>query len=169
MKLFSISATDFQWIKGDEDDPQDLCLHGHATARIGDEIFEYDATVSATALYLLKSVSEDHIINQDNQMLPCCGFNMWPKDDGSGDVFIAGCVNGVDWSVIHEGNRVKLITETGKETLVKIEDYKEEVFRFADSVEDYYKKCTPKILPEDEYDREGYLAFWKEWHRRRKI
>ena len=30
-------------------------------------------------------------------------------------------------------------------------------------IEDFYKKAREKILPEDEIDREGYLAFWKEW------
>lgn len=28
----------------------------------------------------------------------------------------------------------------------------------------YY--CAPKELPANEYDRNGYIAFWNEWHRR---
>ena len=34
------------------------------------EKFHIDATVSATALYLLKTLTEEHIIYEDNQMLP---------------------------------------------------------------------------------------------------
>ena len=26
--------------------------------------------------------------------------------------------------------------------------------------------CAPKELPPNEYDRNGYIAFWNEWHRR---
>lgn len=74
MGFFSINATNFEWIDGSNDNPEDLCLHGHAIAYIGKQKLEYDATISATALYLLKTLTEDHIISTDNQMLPCCGF-----------------------------------------------------------------------------------------------
>lgn len=79
-----------------------------------------------------------------------------------------GCPNGIDWSVMHEGALVKLITETGKQTNVSIDDYKKEVCLFVDRIEDFYSKCTQKILPNDELDRNGYIAFWNEWQRRRK-
>ena len=51
--MFSIDVTDLHWLK-DVPEKEDLCLHGHAVAKIGEEVFEYDATVSSTALYLLK-------------------------------------------------------------------------------------------------------------------
>ena len=167
MNKFSINATNLRWINGKKDDVEDLCLHGHVVANIGNEVYEYDATVSATALYLLKSITENHIIHNDIQILPCCGFAMWLKNDGTEDVFICGCPNGVDWSIIHEKGIIKLITETGSETLIMLDEYKKEVFKFADLIEDFYKSSTPKILPENDLDREGYIAFWKEWHRRR--
>lgn len=165
---FHITATDFHWVDGSRDFAEDLCLHGHAVAVIGDETFEFnDATVSATALYLLKTLKEDHRIDCGIQMLPCCGFSIWLKNDGSGDVVISGCLNGVDWSVIHENETVKLITRTGAETEITLDEYKQEVFAFADKVEAFYDQCTPKILPEDESVRNGYIAFWDEWNRRR--
>ena len=34
-------------------------------------------------------------------------------------------------------------------------------------VEGYYRRCAPKVLPEDEFGRQGFLAFWREWRRRR--
>ena len=57
--------------------------------------------------------------------------------------------------------------EDGTQEVVPLEDYCKEVFRFADKVEAFYRACTPKKIPEDEFDRNGYLAFWNEWHRRR--
>ena len=71
--LFSIDVKNLYWI-GETNKEEDLCLHGYATVKIGNETFEYDATVSSTALYLLKSLNEDHKIYESNQMLPCCGF-----------------------------------------------------------------------------------------------
>lgn len=50
-----------------------------------------------------------------------------------------------------------------------MEEYREEVFRFADEVEAFYNQCYPKVLPNDEYTQDGYTAFWNEWHRRRQI
>lgn len=37
---------------------------------------------------------------------------------------------------------------------------------FAKSVKRFYDACTPKEIPENEFDRNGYTAFWKEWQRR---
>ena len=166
MGVFQIEATDLAWINGAKDDPNDLCLHGHAIARIGERVLEYDATVSAAAWYLLKTLTEDHIIHESNQMMPCCGFFLIPNGDLT-EVSIIGCDNGIDWSVIHEGGSVKLILEDGSEEIVPIGSYAAEVCRFADKIEAYYSACTPKAMPKDEFDRNGYIAFWNEWHRRR--
>ena len=166
MGTFKIDADNFSWIQGTEDDPNDLCLHGHAVAYIGNHQLEYDATVSATALYLLKSLTENHIMYEDNQMLPCCGFFYLPNETLD-NVVISGCPNGIDWTIKHENDDVVLILPDGIEERVPMEEYREEVFRFADKIEDYYSKCKPKILPEEKFERDGYLAFWNEWHRRR--
>lgn len=167
MPIFTIDATELQWIDGSRDNPTDLCLHGHAVAVIGGKKLEYDATVSATALYLLKTLSEDHIMGGNIQMLPCCGHFMIPDGELS-EVTILGCGNGLDWSVIHVGDSVKLIPEDRTEVTVPLEEYKAEVFRFADKIEAFYRSCTPKVLPEDAFERNGYIAFWNEWHRRRE-
>lgn len=165
MGIFTINATELEWIGGPEDDPKDLCLHGHAEARIGERTVEFHATVSATALYLLKTLTEDHIINEDNQMLPCCGHFMIPNE-ARDNVVIIGCNRGVDWSVIHEGDNVRIVLEDGYEETVAPDDYKAEVFRFADAIEAYYASCKRK-RPADKFSRTAYKAFWNEWHRRR--
>lgn len=59
MNAFSIDVDNFTWICGPEDDTEELCLHGHVTVKIGKAAMEYDGTVSATALYLLKTLTED--------------------------------------------------------------------------------------------------------------
>ena len=165
--VFEIDATDLRWLEGVSEN-EDLCLHGNAVAKISDEIFEYDnATVSATALYLLKSLTEDHIQNSV-QMLPCCGFNIYASDDMCSCV-IVGCPDGIDWSVIHIGDDIiKLVTKSGKETLITLDEYRKTVYSFADKIETYYKKSVRKRLPDDAVNRDGYIAFWNEWHRHRK-
>ena len=165
---FTVTADHLAWINGEKDYPDDLCLHGHAAAVIGGRTLEYEcATVSATALYLLKTLTEDHIIHQDNQMLPCCGFFMLANETLD-NVTVIGCPNGVDWTVLHRSDgTVSLILGDGTEETVSPEAYRAEVFRFADMIEDFYASCSPKVMPEDPTDRDGYTAFWNEWHRRR--
>ena len=167
MGKFKIDAIDLHWIDGTQDDPSDYCLHGHAIAYIGDQKLECDATLSATALYLLKTLTEDHVIYEDNQMLPCCGFIYIPNENLD-NVEIMGCANGIDWTVRHDGDCVVLELDDGTTERVLLDAYREEVFRFADKIEDYYQACTPKEFSEEEEPaREGYVAFWNEWHRRR--
>lgn len=163
---FQIDVDDLSWIDGKKDDAKDLCLHGHVVVMIGKNILEYDATVSATALYLLKTLTKDHIISKEIQMLPCCGHFLVPNEDLS-EVEIIGCDHGIDWSVIHDNDFVKLILDNGEESIVDLEEYKAEVLKFADKIEDFYNSCSSKILPSDQFERDGYLAFWNEWHRRK--
>ena len=164
--MFQIEVLNLGWIIGDKNNQEDLCLHGQATVTIGSKKLEYEATVSAAALYLLKSLTEDHLINQDNQLLPCCGFFMI-ADDTLENVTMCGCPNGIDWSVLHEGDRVRLILEEGEEIMIPFEDYQKEVFQFADKIEAFYQASLPRKLPDEEFERKGYQAFWNEWHRRR--
>ena len=165
--LFKIHIDDLFWINGTKDDPKDMCLHGRMWVVIGGRMVELDGevTVSASALYFLKTLTEDHILNEDNQMLPCCGHYLVPLEDGK-NVTIGGCPLGVDWTVLHEGKMVVVILEDGTRTSIPLELYKNEVFRFADEVEAFYRACSPKILHND-YERENWRLFWDEWHRRR--
>ena len=78
MGKFHIDATKLCWIDGSKDNPEDRCLHGHAVAYIGREKLEYDCTVSATALFLLKTLTENHILHEGNQMLHVADIFMFP-------------------------------------------------------------------------------------------
>jgi hypothetical protein len=165
--MFNIEVSKLHWIDGSADCPGDLCLHGDIRATIGEECFEYSpAAVSATALYLLKTLTEDHVPGEDNQkMIPHCGHFIVP-DEMNDTVCIIGCCNGIDWSVIHKGDLIQLITTNGKETVIHLTDYTKAVYAFADTIESYYSSCATKI-PEDDFDRNAYAVFWKEWCRRR--
>lgn len=164
MKPFHIDATDLHWLEGIED--TDLCLHGHGTAVIGERTLEYDCTVSSTALYLLKSLTENHMIYEDNQMLPCCGHFLIPDEKGE-NVYISGCPNGKDWSIRHVAGAVELILEDGYTVTVPLDDYRREVLAFAQKIEDFYN-AHPRTLPEDEWSRKVCELFWAEWHRRKE-
>ena len=167
MGSFRIDVDNFTWINGEADNPGDLCLHGHVCVQIGNTLLEDTGTVSATALYLLKTLTQDKLMSEhDIQMIPCCGFCLMANEELT-EVDVLGCNNGTDWSTVHEGDHVRLILPTGQEEVVAFADYREEVCRFADKVEAFYNTCTPKIIPEDTFERNGYTAFWNEWHRRR--
>lgn len=167
MGKFSIKATDLIWICDNPDDPNDLCLHGHVRAEIGESVLEDDGTVSATALYLLKTLTENKLMApHDIQMIPCCGHFMIANDDLT-NVTILGCDYGTDWSTVHTADGVKVILSGGEETEIPFEAYRAEVFAFADSIEAFYQSCTPKKILSDEFAKNGYIAFWNEWHRRR--
>jgi hypothetical protein len=69
--------------------------------------------------------------------------------------------------VTHLGDEISLETENGNTTLIPFHAYKQEVISFVDRIEDFYKSSSPKNLPVNRYDRDGYLKFWNEWHVRR--
>ncbi len=163
---FKIEVNNLYWIDGKKDDPDDLCLHGDIEVIIGEEKLSCSCTASAAALRMLKTLSEDHLLTKGEQMLPCCGFFMIPNETLD-EVKISGCDNGVDWTVLHDDGTIRLITEKGNTVYIYYLQYKEEVLRFVNVVEEYYKKSLPKNIPADEFERNGYIAFWNEWNRRR--
>ena len=166
MSNFNITADNFAWITGAPDDPGDKCLHGHVTVTIGGKTFEADGTVSAAALYLLKSLTEDHIPSDcELQMVPCCGHFYIANEDLT-EVTIIGCDTGLDWTIRHDCRTVLLTAPDGTEAAVPYADYLYKVCRFADKVKQYYDQCSPKVIRDDEFDRNGYTAFWNEWYRR---
>jgi len=164
--MFKIEATNLRWLEGMNPE-DDLCLHGDVVTIIGDErLEENSATVSAAALYLLRTLTQDHVSDRENPIIPCCGFSMY-ADEYMANVDIIGCPNGVDWSVIHIPDGVKITAESGTGKIIAIDNYRSIVYSFVDKIDDYYLQSPPKVLPDDKYDREGYIAFWNEWRRRR--
>ncbi len=163
---FSITATGFCWINGQADDPQDLCSHGEVTVQAGPESVSYFCCTSAAGLRMLRTLSADRS-PQDGlygeQMLPCCGFSMY-ADETLKHVTISGCDSGADYSVRHQGGTVILTFENGHSCTVRMEDYSREVLHFARQIEAFYAESTPKKLPQDIAEQNGYAAFWNEWN-----
>ncbi|PAB60336.1 hypothetical protein [Anaeromicrobium sediminis] len=168
MSIFKICILEKNWLKECENVETDLCLHGRVNVIIGDEVVaeNYDCTISSTAIYLLKSLTNNHYMDEmSNQMLPCCGHFIIPMEDDT--VEISGCQVGVDWSVIHKGNSVSIKTRRGTEININIDEYRESVIKFVDEVEQFYINSGKKVLPEDDFYKKGYSQFWNEWRERR--
>jgi hypothetical protein len=168
---FVIDILDMYWISKEKDNPEDLCLNGNVSVKIGEATvaYNYPCTVSSTALYLLKSIKLDHIMGESaNQMLPCCGFFIIPNDIDD-TVEISGCLNGIDWSIFHIDGYVTIITEKGSKVNIESNIYRKIVFDFADKMKGFYKNSQEKDLPTDDFDRKGYINFWKGWKNRRYL
>jgi hypothetical protein len=78
---FEIKILDLHWINNTHDDPNDMCAHGHVYLKIGNDILSSQNseswTVSATALYLLRTLKENYQPGDfGSQLLPCCGHFM---------------------------------------------------------------------------------------------
>lgn len=166
--MFGLDILSMYWVNGDSDDPHDLCLHGDVLVAIGGETHGYAATVSAAGLFLLRSVSEDHLIGSGHHLLPCCGHFMI-ANDAIDAVDIIECSEGMDWSVIHSGDTVQITSEGGQMADMSLSEYAKTVLLFTRKVEEFYGVCAPKILPEDQNEQNAYVAFWKEWHRRTQV
>lgn len=166
-KTFEIKILDLHWIKY-VDDPSDHCAHGHVFLKIGDQVVSDvatgDWTLSSTALSLLRTIEMDYEKDDfSNQLLPCCG-HFFIADDNQETVIIQGCDIGIDWTIIHTNdNKVRHVLENGYELTIAKDTYKKIVFDFADQVEKFFNDSKPKTIPADDFDRKGYLTFWKEW------
>lgn len=170
--MIRLTVEGFQWIKGAKDDPNDQCAHGRVDFRINNTQFVKPEdgvwTVSMAALYLLRTLTEDHLVDNPvaemNSLFPCCGFNVWPLGTRF-KVMAAGCATGVNPEVLHSGETVTVRSDLGSET-VPIAEWRTSVMSFADSVRAFYKVCTPKSEIQDEVDRQGWRDFWEEWAER---
>ncbi|MEC5158623.1 hypothetical protein [Chryseobacterium sp. MP_3.2] len=163
---FQIKVSNLHWLPNTTEE-NDLCAHGNVFLKIGDEIVcdetNLEFTVSATALYLLRSLTENYSKDDyGSQFIPCCGFfTYFDKNDRP---VISGCPSGIDWKIQHiDENIVKHISEKGTEATISMDNYQKQVFEFADKVEKFYKESKPKIIPDDDFERGAYNEIWEEW------
>jgi hypothetical protein len=162
--LFDLQILETFWLS-DTRTEYDLCAHGKVRVTLGSHSFVNEsATISATALVLLRSLERNHSeqFPLGEHLLPCCGhFLIYTKE--MKEVLISGCFSGDNWAIIHQQNTVLLKMENGSNTIVSFSAYKQTVLRFVDQVEQFYENSPKKVLPEEDFDRVGYLRFWKEW------
>jgi hypothetical protein len=161
------------WLKGAPDEPADLCAHGQVEFRVGGDILmdpakSLEVTVSAAALYLLRTLSRSHTKAKQvgDNLFPCCGFAMFDTP-GELDVLIVGCPEGADFEVLHVdgGAGIRIQADDGRAWQLTQAEWHAAVFKFADLVAELYARSTPKRPSAD--DTAGFKAFTSEWERRR--
>jgi len=169
--MIILRPTHLHWIKDAADDPRDLCAHSPVEFNINGRVLvgpnDGDWTVSAAALYLLRTLTRDHTREQPvgDHLFPCCGFSLYDIK-GQEDVVICGCPNGLDFSIRHAGAEVHIDSESVPMITVSSADWRSAVHAFSDEVQAFYLQCAPKKPQEDE-DVKGFRVFMKEWERRR--
>ena len=171
MAAIILRPTNLHWINESVDDPADLCAHSSVDFRIngdaliapGDGIW----TVSAAALYLLRSLSQPHRKAQGigDQLFPCCGNGIF-EVEGEDDVLIVGCNSGIDFEVVQITDHVLLTGADGIDHHVPLSEWKRAVFDFSDAVWSFYAASSPKE-PEDHSEQRSFRKFLSEWSRRR--
>lgn len=160
---FEIKINDLYWIDGSTDNKVDLCLHGDLEIRLNDEIIEYSSTVSAAGLRLLRSLDSGHIEGNGDHLFPCCG-NTFIANEELDKLEIVSCDKGLDWSVNYHHGFVTINTHDNLKTTYYYLQYKREVLKFVEQIEDFYKQARKRIIPDDEFNKDGYVAFWNEWN-----
>jgi hypothetical protein len=127
-----------------------------------------DWTVTAAALYLLRTLSQPHNKAEGiGDQFPSCGNGIF-EVEGQDDVLIIGCNSGIDFAVVQVGDEVLLTAEDGTEHHVAFADWRTAVYKFSDVVQSIYKSSSPKEL-EDDSDRRSFEKFMAEWSRRRSL
>lgn len=171
--MIHLRPTNLHWIDGSIDDSEDLCAHSGVDFRIGDAILikptDGDWTVSAAALYLLRTLSKQHTKQQPltDYLFPCCGNGIF-EVEGQDDVQIVGCNSGIDFEVVRMDDDVILTAKGGAQHRVALSDWKKAVCEFSDSVRAFCAASSPKE-PEDELDGRSFRKFMSEWSRRRAL
>lgn len=163
---FLLEMINPHWLGEDETQRNDLCLHANVFLKINDDVIDpgtkHQWCVSAGALRLMRSILQNHFWGAEQHLIPCCGHTMIAKNGGT-EVDIWGCNNGIDFTVIHCGTQIELISKDGMSWHVSFREYADSILHFAKRVEAYYRQSEIRI-PTDEFDETGYVAFWKEWH-----
>lgn len=168
--MITLRPTNLHWIDS-VNEVVDLCAHSGVDFRIGDSILVSggDWTVSAAALYLLRTLSQPHTKQQPitEYLFPCCGNGIF-EIEGQDDVQIVGCNSGIDFEVSRIGDTVILTADDGTQHRVTFSDWKRAVCEFSDLVQAFYAASAPKE-PEDEWEQRSFRKFLSEWARRRSL
>jgi hypothetical protein len=171
--MLTLRATSINWLNGSPLSAGDLCAHGKV------ELFadgtplitpgQDDLTLSAAALYLLRTLKDDHTpdnpVAEANLLFPCCGHAVF-KNNGRYGVVCIGCPNGVDVYVRHEGDQVSLQRAGSDERhTVSVQEWRRAVIAFVAQVEQFYE-TNERSEPSTPEDEEGWRLFWQEWQSR---
>lgn len=169
--MIELRPIELEWINGPGDDSSDQCAHAKVRLSINGTKFikpeDGEWTVSASALYLLRSLEEDHDIEANvtdgNQLFPCCTFTGCLQENNKAVFF--GCPNGLDVWIAHSDRGVTISSNLGEETISE-SDWYDVVLKFAREVEVFYSSSLPKDIPDDEEERLVWESFWAEFSNR---
>lgn len=169
---FSIQIVRQGWITGLPDDQakDDLCSHGAILLEIGGTRIttgEEDYGISESALALLRTLRSDHI--PEARVAELLIFH------GCGTILMMSCPIGVDWSVRHLTDAVRLSDVVRYDTtneaqairfpeidaIVPVAHYVQEVVSFARVARSVFehteKDSSNETIPGE------YVAFWQEY------
>lgn len=174
MTRIRLTCITLTWVQGSIDDPDDHCAHGTVKFEVDGVSFvtpdDGEWTVSAAALYLLRSLEEDHTpaswITGGNLLFPCCGFAPIVDSNGHRVDFMGTCPNGRQVWIERTESGHRLHGDRGEATVSR-EQWRAAVLEFADQVDAHYRACDPKNQPRDASEVAGWAAFWTEWRERR--
>ena len=155
-----LEPRDMHFLGSGEQSAADLCLHGKICFVVGGKVIydgDDDFCLSASAMRFLRSLYGGHKKGRDEQLFPCCGNLLVPADDGK-TVSIIGCPNGVDLDILHRNGMVCI---EGCE--VSYKEYRHAVLEYARLIEEFYIQSPERVFA-DEYAKQGYDAFWREWN-----
>jgi hypothetical protein len=167
--IINLRPTNLHWPQGIED-RYDLCAHSSVEFCIDGQALitekAGDWTVSAAALYLLRTLTQPRNTNGNpgHQLFPCCGNGLFEGEDG--DVVIVGCNSGVNFDVAHNGDEVIITDADGREYYVGAAEWRNAVCGFSDLVQDFYASSEPKEPGED---AAAFQLFMAEWQQRRSL
>lgn len=159
---FEIKIKKLYWLGSNENNKEELSLHGDLEIRLNDEIIKYYPTVTVSGLRLLGSLFHDHEAGKGNYLFPFCE-NITISNEELDKAKIIGCDEGLDWSVSHKNGLVTIKEDENIKTTYYYLQYKKEVLGFIKEVENFYEKSRRKILSEDKIGREDYIDFWSQW------
>ena len=74
--MFTLEILDKYWLPGMPEE-EDLCLHGEVRVRIGDDVLQDHVCLSASAINLLRTLTEDRGLNPHAQALAGTGHSMF--------------------------------------------------------------------------------------------
>ena len=169
--MITLLPNRLHWINETADDPYDLCAHAGVDFRIdGETLIRPEVgiwTVSATALYLLRTLSKEHTKSDPvaDHLFPCCGHGMF-EVEGSEDVLMMGCNCGIDFEIVHDGGDIFLTAADGTSHRIARSNWQSAVCQFSDAVRAFYANASEK-QGGDDFDQKGFEKFLSEWTRRR--
>lgn len=167
-----LRAERFQWLADAGQEAVDQCAHAEVTFTVGDTVVvrpeDCVLNISANGLFLLRTLSESHTrakpVAEENQFFAHCG-HLVCVSPGRFPVVVLGCEAGIDPEIERSDDTVIVHVADGRRVSVGLDDWRRAVLAFCEAVEAFYAASAPKT-PADEFEGEGWHAFWAEWRER---